>query len=106
MSKLSKTLKKSCGSFQSHSPLFGRDRFDAFGVGPIINDPESRIFVEQLRAKGMAVASAAGYPMPDGYEGRVNQSGAPCPRRRNSRMAHDLIKGKPTELHLAFGTHA
>ena len=38
------------------------------GIGPILADPEARIFLEQLRDEGMAVASAAGRPMPEGYK--------------------------------------
>ena len=39
------------------------------GIGPIIANPESRIFLEQLRDEGMAVAAAAGHKMVEGYEG-------------------------------------
>ncbi|TIX02918.1 MAG: 2-dehydropantoate 2-reductase, partial [Mesorhizobium sp.] len=40
------------------------------GIGPILDDPEARIFIEQLRDEGMAIAAAAGHPLAEGFERR------------------------------------
>jgi 2-dehydropantoate 2-reductase len=68
------------------------------GIGPILADPESRAFIEQLLHEGMAVASAAGHPMPDGFEGNVRAIWASFPSDTKSSMANDLARGRPIEL--------
>ena len=68
------------------------------GIGPILDDPEARIFIEQLRDEGMAVAAAAGHPMAEGFEGRVMTRWTAFPRHVKSSMANDLERGKPIEV--------
>jgi 2-dehydropantoate 2-reductase len=68
------------------------------GIGAIFNDPEARIFIEQLRDEGMAVAAAAGYPMADGFEDRVMARWTALPPDGKSSMANDLERGKPIEV--------
>ena len=79
--------------------LFGGTSLMRSGIGPILADPESRIFIEQLRDEGMAVASAAGHPMPDGYRGeRHSRCGESSRPERGSSMSNDLARGRPIEL--------
>ncbi|CDX21859.1 2-dehydropantoate 2-reductase [Mesorhizobium sp. ORS 3324] len=68
------------------------------GIGPILDDPEARIFVKQLRDEGMAVAAAAGHPMAEGFERRVMERWNACPPHVKSSMANDLERGKPIEV--------
>ncbi|TIV49501.1 MAG: 2-dehydropantoate 2-reductase, partial [Mesorhizobium sp.] len=68
------------------------------GIGPILRDPEARIFVEQLRDEGMAVAAAAGHPMAEGFEERVITRWTAFPPHVKSSMANDLERGKPIEV--------
>ena len=68
------------------------------GIGPILDDPEARIFIEQLRDEGMAVAAAAGHPMAEGFEGRVTTRWTAFPPHIKSSMANDLERGKPIEV--------
>ncbi|WP_024927615.1 MULTISPECIES: ketopantoate reductase family protein [unclassified Mesorhizobium] len=68
------------------------------GIGPILDDPEARIFIEQLRDEGMAVAAAAGHPMAEGFEGRVIIRWTAFPPHIKSSMANDLERGKPIEV--------
>ncbi len=68
------------------------------GIGPIYDDPEARIFAEQLRDEGKAVAHAAGHPMPEGFEDTVTSIWRALPPHTKSSMAIDLLRGKPTEL--------
>ncbi|WP_292359210.1 ketopantoate reductase family protein [Mesorhizobium sp.] len=68
------------------------------GIGPILGDPEARIFVEQLRDEGMAVAAAAGHPMAEGFEERVITRWTAFPPHVKSSMANDLERGKPIEV--------
>jgi len=68
------------------------------GIGPILDDPEARIFIEQLRDEGMAVAAAVGHPMAEGFEGRVMTRWTAFPRHVKSSMANDLERGKPIEV--------
>lgn len=68
------------------------------GIGPILDDPEARILIEQLRDEGMAVAAAAGHPMAEGFEGRVMTRWTAFPRHVKSSMANDLERGKPIEV--------
>ena len=68
------------------------------GIGPILTDPESRIFLGQLRDEGMAVAKAAGHPMQDGYEAHALSVWQTLPPDSRSSMANDLLQGKRLEL--------
>lgn len=68
------------------------------GIGLIMADPESRLFLDQLRDEGMAVASAAGHPMRDGYEALALSIWQNLPPNTRSSMANDLLQGKPLEL--------
>lgn len=68
------------------------------GIGPIIDDPEARVFVEQLRDEGMAIALAAGHPMPEGFQKQVSSIWSVLPPDTRSSMANDLMRGKRIEL--------
>ena len=68
------------------------------GIGPIFADPESRIFLEQLRDEGMAVAAAAGHAMDEGYAKQVMSLWKTFPTETQSSMAIDLGRGKPIEI--------
>jgi 2-dehydropantoate 2-reductase len=67
-------------------------------IGPILGDPEPRIFLEQLRDEGVAVASAAGHPLPHDYPERAMSYWRTFPPETRSSMASDLAQGKPIEL--------
>ena len=56
------------------------------GIGPIFADPESRIFLEQLRDEGMAVAAAAGHEMAEGY-------------RKAGHIALEIVSGRDKIFH-------
>ena len=68
------------------------------GIGPILADPESRIFLEQLVDEGMAVAVAAGYAMANGHKEQIMSLLKTFPAGTQSSMAIDLGKGKPIEI--------
>ncbi|TCL72601.1 2-dehydropantoate 2-reductase [Rhizobium sp. BK251] len=68
------------------------------GIGPVLADPEARIFLGQLRDEGMAVAKAAGHPMRDGYEADARSRWQNLPPDTRSSMANDLLLGKRLEL--------
>jgi len=68
------------------------------GIGPILEDPQARVFIEQLRDEGMAVAAAAGHPVADGFEQRVIARWTALPPHGKSSMANDLERGKPIEV--------
>jgi len=46
----------------------------------------------------MAVAAAAGHPMPDNFTARVDERWGVLPPETKSSMAHDLDRGKPIEV--------
>ena len=68
------------------------------GIGPIFANPESCIFLEQLRDEGMAVAAAAGHKMAEDYEEKVTSLWKSFPAETKSSMAIDLGRGKPIEI--------
>jgi 2-dehydropantoate 2-reductase len=68
------------------------------GIGPIFANPESCVFLEQLRDEGMAVAAAAGHKMAEGYEAKVTSLWKSFPAETKSSMAIDLARGKPIEI--------
>jgi 2-dehydropantoate 2-reductase len=57
--------------FVTVSAFSGATSLMRAGVGPILGDPQSRMFLEQLRDEGVAVASAAGHPMPHDSRERI-----------------------------------
>ncbi len=73
------------------------------GIGPIFADPESCIFLEQLRDEGMAVAAAAGHKMDEGYQERTTSLWKSFPAETKSSMAIDLGRGKPIEIEWLSG---
>ncbi len=73
------------------------------GIGPILADPESRLFIEQLRDEGIAVAAAAGHPMTADYVERIHTLWHQFPPETKSSMANDLAHGKPLELRWLSG---
>ena len=68
------------------------------GIGRIFANPESSIFLEQLRDEGMAVAAAAGHAVAEGYENQVIALWKSLPAETQSSMAIDLGRGKPIEI--------
>ena len=68
------------------------------GIGPIIANPESCLFLEQLRDEGMAVAAAAGHKMAEDYEEKATSLWKSFPAETKSSMAIDLGRGKPIEI--------
>ncbi|TPJ36045.1 2-dehydropantoate 2-reductase [Mesorhizobium sp. B2-6-5] len=84
--------------FVTLSAFSGATSLTRAGIGPILADPEARMFIEQLRDEGAAVATAAGYPMPDGYDEQVMSFWRTFPPETRSSMAIDFERGKPTEL--------
>ena len=66
-------------------------------IGPILA-PRGPHLIEQLRDEGMAVASAAGYPVPDGFEENVISLWQSFPPETQSSMSEDLARGNPLEL--------
>jgi 2-dehydropantoate 2-reductase len=68
------------------------------GIGPILADTESRLFIEQLRDEGTAVAAAAGHPMAEGYDEQAISLWRTFPPETQSSMAIDFARGKKTEL--------
>jgi 2-dehydropantoate 2-reductase len=89
--------------FVTISAFSGASSLIRAGIGPILADPESRIFIEQLRDEGVAVASAAGHPMPDGYEEGVMSLWRSIPPEIRSSMCNDLTRDKPIELNWLSG---
>jgi 2-dehydropantoate 2-reductase len=84
--------------FVTVSAFSGATSLMRAGVGPILGDPESRIFLEQLRDEGVAVASAAGRPMPHDYPERTMSYWGSFPPEMRSSMANELAQGRPIEL--------
>lgn len=73
------------------------------GIGPILEDVEAKIFIEQLRDEGIALAAAAGHPLSDGFADRVMVRWAALPWNGKSSMANDLERGKPLEVEWLSG---
>jgi len=84
--------------FVTVSAFSGATSLMRAGIGPIFADPQARIFLEQLRDEGMAVATAVGRPMPDGYKEFAISLWRKLPPETRSSMANDLARGKPIEL--------
>ncbi|MER8530809.1 2-dehydropantoate 2-reductase [Mesorhizobium sp. M1272] len=84
--------------FVTLSAFSGATSLMRAGIGPILADHESRIFIEQLRDEGMAVASAADHPMADGYAEHAMSLWRTFPPETQASMAIDFSRGKPTEL--------
>ncbi|MBN9235826.1 2-dehydropantoate 2-reductase [Mesorhizobium hungaricum] len=73
------------------------------GIGPILEDAEAKIFIEQLRDEGIALAAAAGHPLSEGFADRVMARWAALPASGKSSMANDLERGKPLEVEWLSG---
>jgi 2-dehydropantoate 2-reductase len=84
--------------FVTVSAFSGATSLMRSSVGPILGDPESRMFLEQLRDEGVAVASAAGHAMPDDYSERTMSYWRTFPPETRSSMAIDLAQGRRIEL--------
>jgi 2-dehydropantoate 2-reductase len=84
--------------FVTVSAFSGATSLMRAGVGAILGDPQSRMLLEQLRDEGVAVASAAGHPMPDDYPERILSYWRKFPPETRSSMANDLAQGRPIEL--------
>ncbi|MDG4892697.1 2-dehydropantoate 2-reductase [Mesorhizobium sp. WSM4976] len=84
--------------FVTLAPFSGATSLMRSGIGPILADPEARLFIAQLRDEGMAVAAAAGHPMADGFVDRVVTRWSAFPPHVKSSMANDLERGKPIEV--------
>ena len=76
------------------------------GIGPILADPEARIFIEQLRDEGMAVASAAGHPMPDGFAENVIALWRTAPARNGFVDEQRSCPRQADRTRMAVGTRA
>ena len=84
--------------FVAVSAFSGATSLMRAGVGPILSDPESRIFLEQLRDEAVAVASAAGHLLPHDYSERTMSLWRSFPPETRSSMANDVEKGRRIEL--------
>jgi 2-dehydropantoate 2-reductase len=84
--------------FVTVSAFSGATSLMRAGAGPILGDPQSRMFLEQLRDEGVAVASAAGHPLPHDYPERTMSYWRKFPPETRSSMANDLAQGRPIEL--------
>ena len=73
------------------------------GIGAILVDPEARVFIEQLRDEGFAVAAASGHPVPEERRPRMMALWESLPPETRSSMANDLARGKPLELEWLSG---
>lgn len=73
------------------------------GIGRIFANPQSCLFLEQLRNEGMAVAKAAGHVMAEGYEKQVTALWKSFPAETQSSMAIDLGRGRPIEIEWLSG---
>jgi 2-dehydropantoate 2-reductase len=73
------------------------------GIGAILADPEARLFIEQLRDEGLAVAAASGEPIPEEHHRRFMALWRSLPPEARSSMATDLSRGKPLELEWLSG---
>jgi 2-dehydropantoate 2-reductase len=67
-------------------------------IGSILGDPEARVFLEQLRDEGVAVARAAGRPLPPDFAARTMNYWLKFPPETRSSMAHDVEQGRRFEL--------
>ena len=67
-------------------------------IGPILANPESRAFAEQLFAEGCTVARAAGIALSHDYAHRIMALWRTIPAESRSSMAHDLEQGRRLEL--------
>ncbi|WP_114947848.1 ketopantoate reductase family protein [Microvirga calopogonii] len=73
------------------------------GIGTILADPEARLFIEQLRDEGLAVAAASGHPVPEEHHRRFMVLWQALPPETRSSMANDLARGKRLELEWLSG---
>jgi 2-dehydropantoate 2-reductase len=73
------------------------------GIGQILADPEARVFIEQLRDEGFAVAAASGHAVPEERRPRMMALWQSLPPETRSSMANDLGRGKRLELEWLSG---
>ncbi len=67
-------------------------------TGPILGNPETRAFLQQLLDEGVAVAGAAGHALPQGFADASLAGIAAMPPNFRSSMAEDLDRGRRLEL--------
>ncbi|MEZ5824135.1 MAG: 2-dehydropantoate 2-reductase [Geminicoccaceae bacterium] len=67
-------------------------------IGPLLEEPASRAWIEELIAEVASVARAGGIAIADGFEASVLANMDGLPREMIASMAHDLNAGKPLEL--------
>ena len=72
-------------------------------VGPIVANVETRAFLRQLVAEGVAVAHARGIALPENYFDATMAKFAGLPPEFRASMAEDLERGKPLELEWLSG---
>lgn len=73
-------------------------------IGPILACEETRLFIEQLRLEGEALAKALGHPIAEGFGDRVMARWRSLPPETRASMAHDLAQGHRLELDWLSGT--
>ncbi|MBP2235298.1 2-dehydropantoate 2-reductase [Sinorhizobium kostiense] len=73
------------------------------GIGQIMADQESRIFMEQLLGEGIAVAAAEGHSMPHDFKDETVDLFLRIAPETQASMAHDLAQGKRLELEWLSG---
>jgi len=84
--------------FVALSSISGATSLMRSTAGPIVGNAESREFLRQLVAEGIAVAKAAGIALPDDYFDATMAKFAGLPAGFRASMAEDLERGKPLEL--------
>ena len=72
-------------------------------AGPIVGNPETREFLRQLVAEGVAVAKATGHAMAEDYFDATMAKFAGLPAEFRASMAEDLERRKPLELQWLSG---
>jgi 2-dehydropantoate 2-reductase len=73
-------------------------------IGAILACEETRIFLEELRLEGEALARAMGHPIAEGFGERVMARWRNLPPDTRASTAHDLAHGKRLELDWLSGT--
>jgi 2-dehydropantoate 2-reductase len=72
-------------------------------MGQVLAHPETRAFQRQLVDEGVAVAQAAGVPLPAGFADTVMGRFDRMPGAVRSSMSRDLASGRPLELRWLSG---
>jgi len=84
--------------FVTLSAFSGATSLTRSGIGAIMADPQAKLLIEQLREEAMAVAAAAGHPMPQGFVENVEALWRTFPPETQSSMSNDLARGKRIEV--------